>query len=397
MKKEDWGIYFHIPFCERRCNYCDFFSTAGCGFEKIEQYFSYLSREFELFSRGIDKRAVHVHSIYFGGGTPSYAPASEITSLLLKILTEFDITESIEITVEVNPHSALKETLSSYREAGVNRLSIGVQSLNPDELTILERIHSADAGFSTVETARKTGFSNISIDFIYGISGQTMQSWKKTLEGAAAMQPEHVSAYMLMLEKGTKMTGLVQSGVLPAPDEDIVAEMYEHAHSYLEKSGYEHYEVSNFAKPGYASQHNVHYWKRKPYKGFGMSAHSYHNNTRSWNTTDFASYFSAIDNGTLPTEGSERLSLVQQINEEIMLRLRMRDGLSFREFALQFGRHAADILKQKINELLQDKNAERYFHPAKRDERVRLTSQGFLVSDKIISQLLLDESDFATG
>ncbi|KPK88615.1 hypothetical protein AMJ80_10860, partial [bacterium SM23_31] len=270
MQKEDWGLYFHIPFCEHRCSYCDFFSTADCGFEKIERYFSRLSREFDLFARSVDKRTVHVQSVYFGGGTPSYAPASEITSLLSKILAEFDITEDIEITVEVNPHSALQETLSAYMEARVNRLSIGVQSLNPNELTILERIHSVNDCLTTVDVARKTGFHNISLDFIYGIPGQTMQSWKKTLEDAAAVHAEHISAYMLMLEKGTKMTGLLQSGALQLPDEDAVAEMYEFAHLFLGKSGYEHYEVSNFAKPGYASQHNIHYWKRKPYKGFGM-------------------------------------------------------------------------------------------------------------------------------
>lgn len=389
MRKEDWGFYFHVPFCEHRCSYCDFFTTAGFEQDEIEKYFSYMTKEFELFAGTIDKTSLYVSSIYVGGGTPSFASAGAITSIVEAVLSEFDVRDNVEITVEVNPKSAMRNTFDAYRTAGVNRLSIGIQSQNPDELETLERIHSVEESHETVETARTAGFDNISIDLMYGTPRQTHESWKQTLSSVASIRPEHVSAYSLILEKGTKMTKQVQTGELTLPGDEKVVVMFETAQTYLADLGYSRYEVSNYAKPGFESRHNLHYWKRKPYRGFGMSAHSFHGKKRSWNTTNFTRYFDTIDKGVLPVGGSETLSMIQEMNEVIMLGLRMKLGLDLVPFGRKFGRNYRELLTSLVDSLLSDESGPNLL--TIKDNILSLTTQGIFVSDAILSKLFIQE------
>jgi len=402
---ENRSIYIHIPFCEHRCNYCDFFTTGGYEQEKIEQYCTYLIKEIDIFrkssgiygdnqssSRSDNSRVVtkiNISSVYIGGGTPSYAPEKAITEIMEKIYSEFNVLKNAEITIEVNPRSALKEKLLAYREAGINRLSIGIQSQNSDELKTLERLHSAEEGPETVKTAREVGFENISIDFMYGTPGQTLRSWEDTLESVKIMEPEHISAYTLMLEAGTRMTDQVQNGDFVLPEDDVTAEMYELANDRLDALGYDNYELSNYAKPGFESRHNMHYWDRKPYLGFGMSSHGYDGTTRYWNSKNFSKYYETIDNGELPIEDKERLSKIQQKNEVIMLSLRMRKGLSLNCYGKQFGKKSAKILTGKIESILDENHKSDLL--LYEDGIARLTTKGLFVSDDVIAKLMIPQ------
>jgi len=381
------SIYIHIPFCEHRCNYCDFFTTGGYEQEKIEEYCAYLIQEIDIYTSRADDKECSINSVYFGGGTPSYASEKAIARIMKKIHNDFNVLNNAEITIEVNPRSAIKDKLNAYREAGINRLSIGIQSQNKDELNTLERIHSADEGLETVRSAREAGFDNISIDFMYGTPGQTLQSWEKTLESVKIMDPEHVSAYSLMLEEGTRMTIQVQKGELVLPESDTAADMFELANDRMKALGYDHYELSNYSKPGFESRHNLHYWEGKPYIGFGMSSHWYDGTTRYWNSKIFSKYYEFIDTGTLPIDGEERLTKVQQMNEVIMLSLRLRKGLSLRSYGEKFGSQAADDLSRKIELMLKEEQDLEFLNY--KDGQVQLTTKGFYVSDEIISKLLV--------
>lgn len=403
--KENRGIYIHIPFCEHWCNYCDFFTTGGFEQEKIVQYCSYLIKEVDIFAKSADVRGVNhasshsdrsrgvekfnVSSVYIGGGTPSYAPGKSIADIMDKIHGEFNVLENAEITIEVNPRSALQDKLIAYREAGINRLSIGIQSQNAGELKTLERNHSAEEGPETVQTAREAGFDNISVDFMYGTPGQTLKSWEETLDSVRIMEPEHVSAYTLMLEAGTRMTGQVQNGELVLPVDDVTTDMFEIACNRLGSLGYNHYELSNYAKPGFESKHNMHYWERKPYIGFGMSSHAYDGTTRFWNTKSFSKYYETIDNGELPVEGKEILSKIQQMNEVIMLGLRMRSGLSLSCFGEQFGRQPAETLAGKVESILEEDRLSELL--LCENDHIRLTAKGLFVSDEVIAKLMVQE------
>jgi len=388
-ERENWGLYFHIPFCETRCGYCDFFSTAGYTREQIRHYFAYLTREFEVFSGTIDRSHSRVHSIYFGGGTPSCAPAGCIARLIEKIDAAWSLPDGVEISVEVNPRSAVLRTLKTYKAAGVNRLSIGVQSLQHDELKTLERLHGVPEAVQTIESARAAGFRNVGVDILFGIPGQTSASWITTLGEIAALKPEHISVYLLTLEQGTPLEKAVRAGRMTMPPEHTTALLYEQAHACLTASGYSHYEVSNYAREGFFSRHNTHYWRREPYRGFGLSAHSYYRAVRSWNTTDFDSYYRMIDGGILPVHGSEHLTQVQQMNESIMLGLRTDAGITMSGFKEKFGGQAALYLRKKCDTLINDPAARRYFADTR--DAIRLNAAGFFVSDAIISRLFFDD------
>jgi len=388
MKSESemWGFYIHIPFCERRCGYCDFFSTAGYSKAEMRRYCGYLQGEIKLFAEK-NKEEIIVQSLYIGGGTPSYAPPESVIPLIKTIKNLFPVTGDAEITIEVNPKSALEKTLIDYRNAGVNRLSIGIQSLNQDDLKTLGRLHSIEDGYKTVNSALTVGFNNINVDVIFGIPGQTLKSLESTVEEIIEFAPEHISAYALTVEPGTPLSGMVQSGELFLPDDEAIAEMFILIRQNLQNSGYEQYEISNYARPGHRSLHNMQYWRRGRYKGFGLSAHSFDGNVRSWNTTDFQWYYAEIDAGKLPIKDSEVLTTLQQMNEEIMLRLRTNEGLSLEEFKRQFGNVYTEKLKQNIDNFIHNGGFE---YIELNSDSIVLNNKGFLVSDKIIETLLLE-------
>ncbi len=385
---EQWALYFHIPFCERKCGYCDFFSVANYERQPIRRYFSYLEREYQLFTREFEKRNARISSIYFGGGTPSYVPADNIVSLLSIIGSTIVINEDTEITIEVNPSSAITRKFEKYSAAGINRISIGIQSLIPSELDQLERIHTVTEAVETFNSARNAGFDNISVDLIFGIPGQTPNSWYESILGILELKPEHISAYSLTPEPGTPMYEVFQNGRLSLPVDELSAELFFLSQFYFKSAGYSQYEVSNFALNNREARHNSHYWSKKQYKGFGVSAHSFFDNIRSWNTKDFDEYYSRLDAGETSGSGSEQLTDIQRMNETIMLSLRTSEGLSLSKFKAEFGAKTTKELMKKVSLLAENDYSSFYFKDS--GSVISLSSRGLFLSDEIISRLLFD-------
>ena len=266
------ALYVHIPFCETKCPYCDFNTYAGIE-ALMPSYVGALANEIAGWGKALERPPLR--SVFFGGGTPSYLPTRDLTRLMRAVRAAFDLPRGAEVTLEANPGDTVRERLASIRRAGFNRVSIGVQSLDDEELRLLGRRHSAEQAKAGVMAAREAGFDNLNVDLIFGLPGQLVASWEHTLEEALALAPDHVSAYALTLEEGTPMAADVAAGRLREPDPDIGAEMYRLAQQMLADAGYAQYEVSNWAKPGRASVHNLAYWQGRPYLGVGPGAHSY--------------------------------------------------------------------------------------------------------------------------
>jgi len=307
------GVYVHIPFCKKRCKYCDFYSTTDLG--RRVAYVDALLREIEDRRSEISQESVR--TIYFGGGTPSQLAAEDIARLIEAIGAE----QAQEITVEVNPGDTTLSYLKALRETGVNRLSIGIQSLHDERLRIIGRRHTAEEARSAVEMARRAGFENISVDLMYGLPGQTMGEWEEDIEGVIRMNPEHISAYCLQWEEGTVLMEQYKRGEVRMTDEEVEMQMFDRLMERLEEAGYEHYEVSNFARPGYQSQHNSGYWNGTPYVGIGAAAHSYDGMIRSSNPSDLERYIRGAE------REKERLTDEDRYNEQVMLSLRTAQGL----------------------------------------------------------------------
>ena len=266
------ALYVHIPFCETKCPYCDFNTYAGIE-ALMPSYVGALANEIGGWGKALERPPLR--SVFFGGGTPSYLPTRDLTRLMRAVRAAFDLPRGAEVTLEANPGDTVRERLAAIRRAGFNRVSIGVQSLDDEELRLLGRRHSAEQAKAGVAAAREAGFGNLNVDLIFGLPGQLVASWEHTLEEALALAPDHVSAYALTLEEGTPMAADVAAGRLREPDPDVGAEMYRLAQEMLAGAGYAQYEVSNWAKPGRASVHNLAYWQGRPYLGVGPGAHSY--------------------------------------------------------------------------------------------------------------------------
>jgi oxygen-independent coproporphyrinogen-3 oxidase len=398
MDKKKLSLYFHVPFCEKRCSYCDFCSVENKNVSEIRRYFEYMTGEIELFAETFAENKNIISSIYFGGGTPSFAPEECIAGVIEKVNSIFIISEDVEITVEVNPRSALRETFIRYKSAGVNRLSIGMQSFTANELKSLGRSHTVKEATEAYETARSAGFDNIGVDIIFGIPGQSIDSLNTTLETLIKLNPEHVSAYSLTLEPGTKMHTDVTEERISLPVENMMQNFYIEIFNALSDNGYHQYEVSNYCRTGYESKHNSHYWKHLPYQGFGLTAHSFDSNIRFWNTTDFGEYYSKLDGRILPVYGKEDLTTGQLLNETIMLGLRTSGGISLPGITERFGIKAAEKLKHKLLYMFKDPETDKYFecHKTKKNhlaDRIILNSSGLFISDSLITPLLFDEEE----
>ncbi len=331
------GIYVHIPFCKSRCKYCDFFSTTQL--ERRAEYVRAVLREMELRREEIERE--EIRTVYFGGGTPSMMRASDVREILarlgslckdlrdLKDLKEF---KEWEVTLEANPQDLTVEKLVAYREMGINRLSIGIQSFQDKHLRMLGRRHTAEEAIQAVRWAQEAGFENISIDLMYGLPEQTMEEWRADIEQALALDVPHISTYNLIYEEGTRMTEMLDEGQIDVLDEEVENAMYELIVKMLQEQGYVHYEVSNFCKEGYHSRHNSSYWNNTAYVGLGAGAHSYtgvknqESGIRTWSVSDLDAYISSIERGVLPQE-SEKLSEKDCYNEKVMLSLRTIWGL----------------------------------------------------------------------
>ena len=324
------GIYIHVPFCLRKCHYCDFCSFVGVGEGVRRAYATALCEElraYRPYAAGYE-----VDTVYFGGGTPSLLAAEDMARVLGAIREVFSVREDAEITAEVNPKTADRELLSRWRELGICRLSIGVQSFDDGELSALGRLHTAREAEELFSLARKTGFENVTIDLMYAIPTQTRESFRRTLRRAIALRPDHISAYGLKIEEGTPFAERVEE--LHLPDGDAEADLYMDCVRILGEAGYRHYEISNYALPGRESRHNLRYWQMGEYIGIGVAAHSYFDGRRYGHSRDLAAYLSC-PRPTLDTQ--EKQTEEEREYETVMLALRTADGIDERVFRAAFG------------------------------------------------------------
>ena len=379
MKKErkPLGLYIHIPFCKSKCIYCDFYSLPNAE-EQMDRYTAALCSQLAEISR--QTTAHEVDTVYFGGGTPTWLGEKRLKQILKTVEKHYRIAKKPEITLEANPDSAGDwKVLRSLRRAGFNRLSLGVQSADDEQLKLLGRPHTFAQAGEAVAAARRAKIRNLSLDLIYGLPGQTMESWRDTLEKAAALAPEHLSCYGLKVEEGTPLWDMRAAAALP--DDDLQADMYLWTVRRLEELGYKQYEISNFAKPEFASRHNLKYWTLGEYAGFGPGAHSDLGDVRYAYVKDLAAYCSGVEHqGDILSE-NERIPIRERDVEYIMLGLRITRGISRQEFEYKFRLPFGPV--QAVLERF-----EKSGHVVLRGGRWHLTPEGFLISNCIIGQAL---------
>lgn len=371
------GIYIHIPFCRSKCDYCDFYSLAGRD-DRMDQYQkALLSHIRETAPLAQD---FPVDTIYIGGGTPSYYGAKRLKELLGVVHKLYKVEKDAEVTVECNPDSVDVKALKILRKAGVNRLSMGMQSANACELERIHRIHTPQQVNEAATAARKAGFTNLSLDLIYGLPGQTMDSWKATVEHALSLIPQHLSCYGLKVEEGTPLAARVAEGEV-LPDDDQQADLYLWTVGRLERAGYPQYEISNFAKPGFASRHNLRYWLTQPYIGFGPGAHSDFGGRRYSFVRDLDAYIQGVLQGGDIIDESEIIPKRERCGEYLMLRLRTVQGINEQEYRSTYFMDFTP-LQARLEQFRAQGWAEQT------DGRWHLTPQGFLLSNQLIGDLL---------
>ncbi len=382
------SLYLHIPFCEHKCIYCDFYSIAQAESGKtralqVDGFLSVLEAEIRL--RAEEKRFNEsVETIFFGGGTPSLLHPSEIERILNLLASRFSIQTNAEITLETNPGTVNKQKLKDFHSAGINRISMGIQSFYDDDLRFLTRIHTSSEAKQCVLDAYAAGFKNVSFDLIFSLPGQSLQRWKSNLEQAIELQPTHISCYSLIVEPGTSLFSMVQSKQVIPLDTDSDAELYEFTIDFLTSHGFEQYEVSNFAKPHFKCRHNINYWNHTNYLSFGPSAHSFWKNERWWNVSNIAAYIEQLNKRILPLSGGEHLSETKLMEEAIFLGLRS-EGIDFEQFRMRFARDLSIENSSIISELFQQGRARM------EGGRFRLTAKGYLVCDEICQSFSLTD------
>ncbi len=392
------ALYVHIPFCLSKCNYCDFNTYEGIE-TLMPSFVDALSKEVALWGQRLGRP--NVYTVFFGGGTPSYLPEDSITRLLEVIRDHMFLDESAEITLEANPDDLSAEKATVWVNAGFNRISIGVQSFDDGILAALSRRHSATAASEAVEIARAAGFQNINIDLMFGLPNQTIGQWRESLLRAVDLDTEHFSLYGLQIEPGTPLHRDVQVGKLPTPSDDLAADMYEMAIDMLAHAGYEHYEISNWAKPGFRSQHNSAYWLNLPYLGVGPGAHSSLRGRRFANMKSPRRYIQAIQScrfdtakdsweievGEFAVDFMEATSQKTAISETMMLGMRLAEGISKTHFERRFGRSLDDLYAAELKYL---ENAGLIEN---RRDSIALTRRGKLLGNTVFEQFLLTDEE----
>ncbi|HEX3014775.1 MAG TPA: radical SAM family heme chaperone HemW, partial [Desulfobacteria bacterium] len=338
------GAYVHIPFCVRKCNYCDFPSVPVAGWD-VEEYLDALDQEMAFTGK------LAVSSLFVGGGTPSVLTLRQLERLFKGVTRSLTLVPGAEITVEANPGTVDLEKLLLLKQLGVNRLSLGVQSFDDFLLRRLGRIHSAEQAVEAYQLARQAGFANINLDLMHGLPGQTMKAWQKTLQQAVSLRTEHLSVYGLIIEENTPFGDAYDAGSLTLPEEELRADMMLWTKKYLEGEGYKHYEISNYARPGFECRHNQIYWRNLPYLGFGAGAASYWQGIRRTNHADIAKYIAAVKSATAPVAESERADITQQMSETMFLGLRLLSGVNKQQFATRFGQEIDCVYGNQIREL----------------------------------------------
>lgn len=397
--KQPLSIYIHIPFCKQKCLYCDFLS-APFGFKERESYVKALLREISLMAEAC--REYQVISVFFGGGTPSLLGKSQMERIMSAIRKDYELMENAEITVECNPATATFDKLKAYRLCGINRLSIGLQSASDTELKELGRIHTYRQFLETYENARKAGFKNINVDIMSALPGQTLSSYLDTVDKVAALKPEHISAYSLIIEEGTpyfsRYGEKTDKKYPPLPDEDTERRMYDMTNSRLQKAGFQRYEISNFAKKGRECRHNLTYWNGTDYVGLGVGASSYFQGYRYKNTSDVYKYKEILfsmkkkkDVLQIPCvtgddrlhEDIQKLSVEEKMEEFLFLGLRLKKGVSVSAFQMRFGRTIDEIYGNVIESCVREKLLIR------KNDRLYLSKRGTDVANYVMAQFLL--------
>ena len=364
------GLYIHIPFCSSRCVYCGFYSTTGL--ELRERYVDAVCKEIEL------RRSNNpIRTIYLGGGTPSQLSTEQLKRILDSAYIYNKVENDAEVTIEMNPDDVNRETAEALRKLAVNRISMGAQTFDNERLKFLHRRHDASQVKGAVETLRQAGFRNISIDLMYGFPNQTLDEWKTVIEKALELDVEHISTYCLMYEEGTALYKLLEQGKVTEIDEELEREMYYTLINRLESAGYEHYELSNFARKGYRSRHNSSYWRGIPYIGIGAAAHSYDIKTRSWNIADISKYIAAMEQGKRLYD-EEVIDTDTRYNDAITVELRTKEGLDLttlsedqRQYCIANAQRHLDAHLLKLQ-----------------DNHLALTKEGLFVSDMVMSNLM---------
>lgn len=369
------GLYVHIPFCSSRCSYCDF-ATGLYQSELAERYVQGLINEI----RGSQYAGEIVDTIYFGGGTPSLLAPAQLERILASLYERFKITGDPEITIEINPGSATPEKLRAFRSLGVNRASFGAQTFDDAELAKLGRSHNSADTLRTFAHLRDAGFANVSFDLIAGLPGQTLEGWRRNIEQALELAPEHLSFYLLEVHSGTPLAEHIRRGIQPQPDDDLAGVMYEWMLEEAVMAGYEHYEISNLCRPGFQSRHNVKYWTAAPYYGFGCSSHSYDGETRRWsNQRDVLKYVEMVESGASPVIEEQRLGPTDVRAEAVFLGMRLMQGVDLRRYRESFGVDLRDEHADDLDRFCQAGLVELD------GDSIRLTRTGALLSNEVFA------------
>ena len=376
MKKSPLSIYVHIPFCVKKCSYCDFLSLAGTE-EEMEHYLTAVLREIEEAEEsGLQ---YEVQTVYIGGGTPSRVPPHLIAEIMDSLRKKYTFAENAEISMEMNPGTLKRDALRIYRECGINRLSIGCQSLNDEELRLLGRIHTVEDFKKTYHEVREAGFKNVSVDLMSSIPGQSAEKFRSSLEGILALKPEHISVYSLIVEPGTLFYSKYEKGELDLPSEESVTETDRMVRDLLSERGYKRYEISNYARDGYECRHNLVYWNRGDYRGFGPGAASLIGDHRFTNIRSYASY---MEHPGKTREDDFVLSVRDAMEEFMFLGLRTCEGVSATDFYRNFGQDITDI----FGKILEKQERDGYL--IHKGERYSYTDEGLEVSNILMSEYL---------
>ncbi|MBM7556229.1 radical SAM family heme chaperone HemW [Halanaerobacter jeridensis] len=377
---EDYGLYIHIPFCAQKCHYCDFNSIAADD-DLISRYLDALKKEIKLVA---DKYySPQLQTIYIGGGTPSILSGQDLSTILNQCRQKFDLNSNLEITMEANPGTLSEEQLRLTKQAGVNRLSLGVQSFNNQFLTKLGRIHSKDDVITSYRLARELDFDNISFDLMFALPGQSLNQWENTLQQAIELGPEHISAYNLKIEPNTVFAQWLEEGKIEKISEELDLKMYRRTIELLEENNYYQYEISNFSQPGYNSRHNKIYWQNQEYLALGPGAHFYDGQFRGYNITDIKDYCHHLEAGQLAIAEQNKLSRVEKIEETLILGLRLNQGISLAEFKKKFNQSLTEIYEIEIQKLV----GQDLINQSK--GRLFLTDHGREIANQVLSSFIL--------
>lgn len=371
------GIYIHIPFCKSRCIYCGFYSTTLLDLRK--KYINAVCREMELRKNYIREP---FSTIYLGGGTPSLLDEAELTKLFLYINNVYDVDRNAEITMECNPDDITPEFTNMLNRLPINRVSMGAQTFADSRLRLLHRRHNSDEVKHAVKLLREAGIKNISIDLMFGFPDESLSQWKEDISAALALNVEHISAYSLMYEEDTPLWKMLDTGKVKEIDEELSLTMFKELVCQLTDAGYEHYEISNFARPGYRSRHNNSYWHQVPYIGLGAAAHSFDLNSRQWNVADLKLYIEEINNGIIPME-REELDNDTTFNDIITTALRTSDGIDLNAMETRLGKRYRNTLISAAGKHIEQGLLEI------RHDRLRLTAEGIFISDMVMSDLMI--------